>query len=74
MPHTHPQVTRQVTLGVDTHKHLHVAAARDQLGRPVATTHAPATPGGYAQLVAWAKGLGEIVGWGWKAPAATAPA
>lgn len=64
MPHTHPQVTRQVTLGVDTHKHLHVAAARDQLGRPVATTHAPATPGGYAQLVAWAKGLGEIVGWG----------
>jgi transposase len=54
----------QVTIGVDTHKDLHVAAARDQLGRRLGTTMAPATRAGYAQLLAWARGLGEPVAWG----------
>jgi transposase len=58
-----PQPTR-VTIGVDTHKHTHVAAARDQLGRRLATTMAPATAAGYAQLLAWAHALGEPVAWG----------
>jgi transposase len=68
----HPQPPR-VTIGVDTHKDLHVAAARDQLGRRLGITMAPATSAGYAQLLAWARGLGEPVAWGWRAPAATAP-
>jgi transposase len=54
----------RVTIGVDTHKHLHVAAARDQLGRRLVTTMAPATGAGYAELLAWAQGLGEPVAWG----------
>jgi transposase len=54
----------RVTIGVDTHKHSHVAAARDQLGRRLATTMAPATAAGYAQLLAWARSLGEPVAWG----------
>jgi transposase len=59
------QTTRpQVTLGVDTHKHTHVAAARDQQGCRLATTMAPATAAGYAQLLSWAQGLGEPVAWG----------
>src|SRR5829696_8886410 len=61
MAHTAPP---QVTIGVDTHKDLHVAAARDQLGRRLATTMAPATSAGYATLLAWAQGLGEPVTWG----------
>ncbi len=54
----------RVTIGVDTHKDLHVAAARDQLGRRLGTTMAPATRAGYAQLLAWAHALGEPVAWG----------
>jgi transposase len=54
----------RVTIGVDTHKDLHVAAARDQLGRRLATTMAPATGAGYAQLLTWANTLGEPVAWG----------
>jgi transposase len=54
----------RVTVGVDTHKHLHVAAARDQLGRRLGVTIAPATTAGYGQLLAWARGLGEVQAWG----------
>ena len=41
---------------VDIHKDLHVAAARDQLGRRLATIQIPTTSAGYAQLLAWADG------------------
>jgi transposase len=58
-----PQPPR-VTIGVDTHKDLHVAAARDQLGRRLATTQAPATRDGYATLLGWAQALGEVAAWG----------
>jgi transposase len=54
----------RVTVGVDTHKHLHVAAARDQLGRRLGTTLAPASRTGYGELLAWARGLGEVQAWG----------
>ena len=54
----------RVTVGVDTHKHAHVAAARDQLGRRLGTTTAPASRAGYAELLGWARGLGEVEGWG----------
>jgi transposase len=61
MAHLEPP---RVTVGVDTHKHTHVAAARDQLGRRLGTTLASATSAGYGQLLAWARGLGEIDCWG----------
>src|SRR5215211_5492589 len=61
MAHLEPA---RVTVGVDTHKHVHVAAARDQLGRRLGVTMAPATRAGYVELLAWARGLGEVQAWG----------
>ncbi len=58
-----PQPPR-VTVGVDTHKDLHVAAARDQLGRRLATTQVQTTSAGYAQLLGWARSLGQVQAWG----------
>jgi transposase len=60
----HLEPPPQVTVGVDTHKDLHVAAARDQLGRRLGTTTAPASRAGYVELLAWARGLGEVAAWG----------
>ena len=64
MAHPTPSQDTHVTIGVDTHKDLHVAAARDQLGRRLATTQTPATSAGYAQLLAWARDLGAVRAWG----------
>lgn len=50
----------RVTLGVDTHADVHVAAALDQLGRRLGTLLVPATPQGYASLEVWATGLGPV--------------
>jgi transposase len=54
----------QLTVGVDTHLDLHVAHAADQLGRRVAALEVPTTPAGYAELLAWARRLGQPVAWG----------
>jgi transposase len=59
----HPE-PRRLTVGVDTHKDLHVASAKDQLGRRVATTLVPTTLAGYQQLLAWAHGFGEVEAFG----------
>jgi len=48
----------QLTVGVDTHADVHVAAALDHLGRLLATHSVPTTPEGYRDLVAWAGSLG----------------
>jgi transposase len=53
-----------VTVGVDTHRDIHVAGARDQLGRRIGTTLIPTTPAGYQQLLDWARQLGEIATFG----------
>jgi transposase len=50
----------QVTVGVDTHADVHVAAALDQVGRLLATQSVPSTPAGYRTLIAWASGLGAV--------------
>lgn len=50
----------RVTVGVDTHKDTHVAKAKDQLGRPLGDKIIPTTPAGYRDLLARAKGFGEI--------------
>jgi transposase len=59
----HPGATR-VTVGVDTHGDVHVAHAKDQLGRRLDTVSVPTTPGGYRDLLAWARRLGELDAWG----------
>ncbi len=50
----------QLTVGVDTHADVHVAAALDHLGRRLATHSVPTTPEGYRELVAWAGSLGTL--------------
>jgi transposase len=45
---------RALVAGVDTHRDTHAVALCDQLGRVLAERHAPATPGGYAAVLAWA--------------------
>ncbi|MEU4828446.1 IS110 family transposase [Actinomadura sp. NPDC023710] len=49
-----------VTLGIDTHADVHVAAALDHRGRLLGTHVLPTTPEGYASLEAWAAGLGTV--------------
>lgn len=49
-----------ITGGVDTHKDFHVAAAKDALGRDLGTGRFAATAAGYAELVAWLAGFGQI--------------
>jgi transposase len=61
---SHTTASVQLTIGVDTHKDIHVAAAKNALGKKVATTQVPTTPAGYAQLLAWAHGLGQVDAFG----------
>lgn len=59
----HDDDTR-VTVGVDTHKDTHVASAKDQLGRRLGEKSIPTTAAGYAELLAWAQGLGAVEAFG----------
>jgi transposase len=54
----------RVTVGVDTHGDVHVACAKDQLGRNLATTRVATTPTGYRALLDWARGLGQVEAFG----------
>ena len=54
----------RVTVGVDTHGDVHVACAKDQLGRNLAATRVSTTPAGYQRLLDWARGLGEVEAFG----------
>ncbi len=54
----------KVIVGVDTHKHEHVAVAINDLGARLATFRAPANRAGYADLVAWARTLGAVEAFG----------
>ena len=58
-----PEALR-VTVGVDTHKDAHVAAARDQLGRQIGTKIVATTPAGYKELLSWARDLGVVEAFG----------
>ena len=55
-----PAVAPQSTVGVDSHKDVHVAAAVDQVGRVLGTTWVPTTTRGSAQLLGWATRLGAV--------------
>ena len=48
-----------VTVGVDTHADVHVAAVLDHTGRLLATRSFPTTPG-FAQLATWAESFGPV--------------
>jgi hypothetical protein len=63
-----------VTVGVDTHTDVHVAAVLDPAGRLLGTRSFPATTRGYAQLATWAESFGTVDKAAWKAPAALARA
>jgi transposase len=51
---------REVVLGVDTHKDFHVAAVVSLVGILLGHRDFPASPAGYRQLVAWARGHGRL--------------
>jgi transposase len=48
-----------VAIGVDTHKHGHLAVACDLLGRQLDNLQIPACVAGYRRLLAWAEALGQ---------------
>lgn len=50
----------KITLGVDTHKDTHVAAAIDGVGKYLGTLSVPTNMAGYRELLAWARELGTI--------------
>jgi len=53
-----------VTVGVDTHRDLHVAVALDQLGRRLDQLELTTTKAGYERLLAWAESLGIVEAFG----------
>lgn len=53
-----------VIVGVDTHKHMHVAAVLDELGTKLGDQCFPADPDGYVALLAWARGFGHVTSFG----------
>ena len=55
-----PASTAPVTVGVDTHLDLHVAAVLDQTGRLCGTQAFPASTRGYVVLVTWAERFGPV--------------
>jgi len=56
--------SRRVVVGVDTHKHLHVAVALDLLGVRLGDVLVSADSGGYAQLREWALSMGRVESFG----------
>lgn len=60
----HDRPLRRVVVGVDTHKHLHVAAALDQHGGRLDARSFAADRSGYEQLIVWATGFGAPVTFG----------
>jgi transposase len=54
------KITGPVTGGVDTHADVHVAAVVDQAGRVLGTESFPADAAGYARLLSWLRGHGQL--------------
>ena len=53
-----------VVIGVDTHKHIHVAAVMDSVGGIIATKTIATDTGGFRQLVDWGSEFGQIIAFG----------
>jgi len=60
-PHHQPGY---VVIGVDTHKHLHVAAVMDSVGGMLQTLTIATDASGFRQLVEWAGSFGKIIAFG----------
>lgn len=61
MPGTAPSAPeRKIVVGVDTHKHLHVAVALDGLGTRIGERTVAADSLGYAEIESWARSLGRL--------------
>ncbi len=56
--------SRKIVVGVDTHKHVHVAVAVDSLGVRLGHTSIPVDSGGYRQLGEWSETWGPIEAFG----------
>ena len=54
----------RVTVGVDTHRDVHVAVALDQLGRRLGEIELATTRAGYQRLLAWAEQFGAVEAFG----------
>ena len=61
---TMTDLSRPVTVGVDTHADVHVAAVLDEAGRILEVTSIDATVAGYRRLVRWAQRYGTIARFG----------
>ena len=68
------QIVGDVIVGVDTHKHQHVAVAIDRLGGRLGEFYADVTLEVYADLVTWATAFGQVPRSALKAPARTVSA
>ena len=55
---------RSVVIGVDTHLDQHTAAVKDELGRNLGEAFFPTSSCGYKELLAWARGFGEVAAFG----------
>lgn len=53
-----------VVIGVDTHKHVHVAAVMDTIGGILASLTVTTDTGGFARLLDWASSFGTILAFG----------
>ncbi|MFI5634164.1 transposase [Streptomyces sp. NPDC051664] len=51
-------------IGVDTRKHVHVAAVMDTIGGIVASLTIPTGTGGFQQLLDWATSFGHVLVFG----------
>lgn len=53
-----------VVIGVDTHKHIHVAAVMDSVGGILATLTITTDTAGFKQLLGWAASFGNVIAFG----------
>ncbi len=59
-----PPAIGKIVVGVDTHRHVHVAVAVDAFGARLEDRSFPADSGGYQALIDWAGELGRIEAFG----------
>ena len=59
-----PRQTDRVTVGVDTHRDVHVGVAVDTLGRVLGTIEVTADIGGYERMESFASSFGEVDAFG----------
>lgn len=62
---TEPEIrSGYVVIGVDTYKHIHVAAVMDSVAGMLATLTIATDTGGFKQLLNWAESFGKVLVFG----------